>query len=284
MQYQGKNHQIIDLVREFSGQERWKNLIIVDSPEQIDKKCSQNYLLVTDQIHSEQLVELLFINKVSHVVQLSNADFKKSFERAATLITEGAKILADPVGTIIKSPYPNQLRLPMTSGIDKDVELQKVRDYLSAVPQGDTVQESGLIIAHELMTNVLYDAPRIYKELFPQEALNISPSQVMGEILIAYNDKKILVGAVDRFGSLAVEKLIGRLHETYQSSMVSVRLDSNGGAGIGCRMIFDLSTQLYFSVDRGNKTFVGACLPLGMSYKKQQLTPKNVHIIEIKNK
>lgn len=280
MKYYGSNTEIQELVLNFKDHSNLSEVMVFDEPNGLIKMESPgNCVLLTDQIPPNQLLSLISENKTHHVIQLSNLDYKRNFSNAATLMADKKKIFENPVSIFLDGDNVQESRVMISQSPKKDEISNQIRDFLELVPKGKTIKDSALIVAHELLINVMYDAPKYYFEKYKKTRSFQNITDPAGEIIMAYDDKKLLMGAVDHYGSLNIPKLISRLNETFQEEMVNVGMDPDSGAGIGCRMMFELTTEMFFSVSENVRTFVGGCFPLGMSLRKQQMTPKNVHIV-----
>lgn len=276
MKYSGQNIIIQSLLEEFKSRDLG-SIAIIEQPEDVAEK-SDRRVWICDQIGPEKIVDAIVNKNINHVIQFSNFEFKDSFQRFVDYQSQRDILFDQPMSTILGDVNPNELILKISEQTKKDDILEKLRLFLKTVPKINSIRDSSLVISHEMIINVIYDAPKYYQKNFGQ-AKDLSQTQgEMGYFFASYNEEKILIGAIDYYGSMDYNKMFNRLLETYQSKLVAVNLDPGGGAGLGCRMIFDLSTEIYFSLWPQNKTFVGAVLPLGIGFKKQQEIPKNVHI------
>ena len=280
MKYSGQNIIILSLLEELKNK-NIESFSLIENPSEVqkgDEKC----LWICDQIEPEKIVEAIVQKNLNHVIQFSNFEFKDSFQRFLQNHGQRDLFFNQPMQAILGDVNPNELILKISKNSKKDDLLESIRTFLKTVPKMNSIRDSSLIVSHEMIINVIYDAPKYYEKKFGHVKNLTSYKDELGYFFICYNEEKMLIGAVDYFGSMDYQKMFNRLLETYQSKMVAVNLDPGGGAGLGCRMIFDLSTEIYFSLWPQNRTFVGAVLPLGVGYRKQQQIPKNVHIYNYK--
>ena len=94
--------------------------------------------------------------------------------------------------------------------------------------------------------------------------------------MVAWDKDRYLLGCEDPYGSINEKKFLDRLHRCYVWGNVEVR-SSGVGAGIGCRMIFDLSATLYICAEKGKRTTFICVLTRG-SRKQVDAFPKNIHV------
>ena len=282
MKYSGQNIIILSLLEEFKSKNA-ESFTLIENPQEVtrgDDRC----VWICDQIEPEKIVEAIVKKDIHHVIQFSNFEFKDSFMRFVTNHGQRDLFFDQPTRAILGEVNPNEFILKINKNSKKDDLLEQLRVFLKTVPKMNSIRDSSLIISHELVINVIYDAPKYYEKKFGHVKNLSQTGDEMGFLFVSYNEEKLLIGAIDYFGSMDYAKMFNSLLVTYQSKMVAVNLDPGGGAGLGCRMIFDLSTEVYFSLWPQNKTFVGAVLPLGVGYRKQQQIPKNVHIYNWREK
>ena len=119
--------------------------------------------------------------------------------------------------------------------------------------------EIAMTIASELLTNAFYNAPRDADGNALQgdrtELVSIhAPMQIhfsMGE-----DEQHFWMKISDSFGTLGRKQVIKEFIRTSSGSLLNVRLDPKGGAGLGLFMILNWSSELIFDFDEGKQTTV----------------------------
>jgi hypothetical protein len=59
----------------------------------------------------------------------------------------------------------------------------------------------------------------------------------------------------------------------------AMNLREDGGAGLGCVIMFEHCEALFLGVMPGQKTLVSCIVPLGMSYRQRDQVKKSLHLI-----
>lgn len=171
---------------------------------------------------------------------------------------------------------------------NKDNIVREVKEYVEVhVPGSRNILEAVALIADEMYMNAIFDAPtnptgqHIFANKDRAEEVSIDESQP-AQIFLCHDENWIIIGCVDPFGSLQVQPLLKRINETYKDNgMAHVRESGSGGAGLGCRLMFEYSTSMYIGVKKQQKTIFVCKLPLKKSHKAMANMPKNIHFLEV---
>ncbi len=244
-----------------------------------------NQITVGRSIENGELMNLVVEKGVRHVVQMPNQDFARQVCFTAHILASSDQFFENPrhhlielgsksllEGDIQCKTYP--LSIPM---VGKENLLEQIYTDLRQIPRSASIRDSAVLVADEMIMNVTKDAPLYFAKNFPDRS-----SQGRSAVLNIANDgQRLLIWTEDDFGSLAVDKMIQRLQECYNSEQISPLLVEGQGAGLGCKLIFDMSVSMSVLVKPGQKTVFCAVLPLGMSNRKIQGLPKNLQILTL---
>lgn len=241
-------------------------------------------IIVSRDLENQQLLDLVVDQGARHIVQMPNLDFQRQMAFCSQILTSPDQFFENPrrylvangESGLVQNPI-QMFHYPTAAYPTKDALLDQVRhDVLSISPMW-SVREPAVLVADEMLMNILKDAPTYFAKVFPGGNTEGRTSS----LTLAHDNERLLIWTEDDYGSLVVDKLLNRLRECYADTLVEA-LDKPGeGAGLGCRIIFDLSVSMSMFVKPGKKTVFCALLPLGLSFKKQQLIPKNLHIVAL---
>ncbi len=236
-----------------------------------------NSIVVSDNLDSQQVVEAFGARVKSHLVQYNKNFFDLDIETAAALIESPARYFENPgpvaLDQIYKSKVVNFISVNDKINLMKDVEL-----FLTENVAG-SIQDPALRIIEELYMNAILDAPI--------EARKTDQSQVQlpkesAQLTICLFDAYLSITCRDPYGSLMPVNLIRRLNQVYKEGVGSaMRMNSGRGAGIGCVLMFEQCSGLYFGVKKGIATVVSALIPYKLSNKQREEFKKNLHFIEM---
>lgn len=280
MRYLGRDPEIQSSVAKLN-LETNVEVTIVDA-DQSGTVDSQK-IVVGKDLESRELMAL--VNQgARHVIQMPNLDFERQMAFCLQILSQPKTFFAQPQRfftannnhCLIQSPR-GFFHYPLEMYPDKDSILARISQDLLGVAGNDSARLSATVIADEMLMNLIKDAPKYFHEEFP----HLDPSGRKSSFSMAFNEDRLLLWTEDDFGSLVVSKLIRRLQESYQEEKVRPILEEGRGAGIGCRIIFDMCVSMSMFVKPGEKTIFCALLPLRMTNKRRQTMPKNLHILSM---
>ncbi|MGE0764339.1 MAG: hypothetical protein AB7N80_13745 [Bdellovibrionales bacterium] len=284
MKYLGRDKAIKTTISGLKLGHESGQLTVVDADQQ-PYLTDGNRIVVGRSLENSELMDLVVEKGVRHVVQMPNQDFARQVCFTANILTNPEKFFEDPrhyltgmghqsllEGDIGLFHYP--LASPMTG---KETLLDRIHADLNKIPRSNTIRDSALLVADEMIMNVTKDAPLYFAQNFPDAPKRDRSSS----LYIAFDQDRLLLWTEDDFGSLAVDKMIARLRDCYAAEQINPLMAEGQGAGLGCKMIFDMSVSMSVLVKPGVKTVFCAVLPLGMSNRKIQGLPKNLQILAL---
>ena len=230
---------------------------------------------ILDGSGPEDIIKAAITTHLSHLVQVNTPFLEEELAASCRIITNHKQFHEDPWGTVFSKKNALQGLGNFTSifkTYDQRVVLFGELDkYLARVPRSDTIREPIVTIASELFNNVIHAQGRLQ-----------IPVHGAGKLFIIQDGERLLIGCTDPYGTLDPPKNLLRLTETYERGIAdTMNMDiRKGGAGIGCRMMFDFSMSLYLGVEIGKHTTVGCVLPMGKSLRAQASTAKNLHVFK----
>lgn len=240
------------------------------------------------------MVDIVASSGVRHVVQVSNPGFLPAVDVAARMIAEPMSFIKDPItasfagstGADVGAPY-QIVKFPFRNSSQKREIMAAIAAQLETLRKTRSIRDAAILIADELFTNVVYNAPGTKTA----EKLNASPRErglyaeldenQSAVISVAYNDSLLTICCEDTYGSIDPTAIVKRIQGCYQRGVASSINYGKGGAGIGCYMILDQSSSFVIAVEPGKKTVVSVSLPLGLSTKAAMAVPKIISLIPI---
>lgn len=180
----------------------------------------------------------------------------------------------------------SELSLKFCSTDEKNQTIDVLSNALSQSLRSEVLRSDVMIIADELITNALFNAPfqdKSGKKLEEIERGGNSISMPPGfsaNLLLGYDEDRVMIACQDFFGTLNPDQMIERIYQCYVNGVDQTINWGPGGAGIGSFMIFHNSSTMILAVQPGITTVVAAVIPRKMSQRKRAELGKAVHIIK----
>lgn len=279
MKYLGKDQQIMTSLAEVSADSSI-SVIDADQTGTLDSKK----IVVGRALENRHIIDLVNDKGARHVVQMPNMDFARQVSFSAHIMTCSEQFFENPrkhlveMGpqSLIDKPR-GVMHYPLTIYGQKQSILDAFRMDLANVPKASKIADQATLVADEMLMNMIKDAPLYFAKNFP----GMSATGRSSSLTVAYDDQRLLLWTEDDYGSLSVDKMLARLKECYSEKPLNPNMDENEGAGLGCRIIFDISVSMSVFVKSGKKTVFCVVLPLGMSNRQRENMPKNISIISL---
>lgn len=283
MKYLGRDPAIQGTLSSLNLGQEARDLTVIDADHPQLSDAQQ--IVIGHSMENGQLMNLVVEKGVRHVVQMPNQDFARQVSFTAHVMNNSKEFFENPRHHLIQlgsksllegeaQCHEYHLEIPFTK---KELLLEKIYQDLQGIPRSTSIRDSAVLVADEMIMNVTKDAPMYFEKNFPKQSVKNRHAK----LFIAWDAQRLLIWTEDDFGSLAVDKMIGRLQECYNSEQITPLLAEGQGAGLGCKMIFDMSVSMSVLVKPGQKTVFCAVLPLGMSNRKIQGLPKNLQILTL---
>lgn len=233
-----------------------------------------NSIVVSDNLDPQQVVEAFGSRVKSHLVQHNKNFLNLDIETAAALIECPARYFENP-GPIVLDQLCNSKVMNFSSANDKINLMKDVELFLTENVTG-SIQDPALRIIEELYMNAVLDAPAEAGQTqvhLPSES---------AQLILSLSDAYLSITCKDTYGSLVPANLLRRLSQVYREGAGSaMRMNSGRGAGIGCVLMFEQCSGLYFGVDKGKATVVSALIPYKLGNKQREEFKKSLHFIEL---
>ncbi|MCB0351421.1 MAG: hypothetical protein KDD38_09575 [Bdellovibrionales bacterium] len=254
-------------------------------------------IMVCDNVTPGNVIALALDAGYTHICQSSHPYFVPDLNTSALMLLEDKQFINYPLSSIIT---PSEVGPEAEANLthfeykfeqagQKFTILQGVGKALGEKKVSPSIQADVLVIADELSTNAVFNAPFVDMENTASGASREDQSTRMHQgksasIFLGANDTRLVIGCKDPYGTLNLMKLFVRIKKCYDTSVAeNINMTGRGGAGIGSFMVFNSSASYYAVVEEGQCTMILCALPVRMSSKTRLEIPKNLHFI-IKNK
>lgn len=238
-----------------------------------DDDCKRK-VFVDDSLSPKSVIANFHEKKINHLVQKNQDYFIQDLKRAAFIADQPEKYF-EPGTVLIDTEGADNLTITINSREEKVMLIDKAMEFLKRVGN-ETAIQSAVSVIEELYMNAMIDAPK------EANKLGITGRPTTCTFELSYNKKQLQIGCTDSHGSLDVGKLIARLNEVYEKGAgEAIRLDGDGGAGLGCFFLFEQCSTVIFGVKKGIHTKVSCLLPTNISSRKRNEIKKGLLGFEI---
>lgn len=234
-----------------------------------------NSIVVSDNLEPRQVVEAFSNGVKSHLVQYNRNFFEHDIETTAALIESPELYFGNP-GPVVLNQSCKFKSFDFSSKNDK-IDLLKNVEIFLAENVTESVQDAAFRIIEELYMNAILDAP---VEATKNELAQTSASKKSAQLTLCLSDHYLSITCKDPYGSLVPVNLLNRLNKVYKEGAGNaMQMKSGQGAGIGCVLMFEQCSALYFGVKKGIATVVSAVISHKLSNKQRAEFKKSFHII-----
>ncbi|MBK9294433.1 MAG: hypothetical protein IPM57_08300 [Oligoflexia bacterium] len=171
----------------------------------------------------------------------------------------------------------------MNCSKDKNKLREDIDKFINSKPELlKPLSESLWTIADELFMNSFYDAPtdsngkHLYAQLPRTSAVQLEKAKPV-EIFICFDDANVIIGSIDFFGSFNENKFLKQFNSSYTNENSNINM-GKGGAGIGCKIMFEHSMSTYFYSLKNKFTLVCCKIPTYHNKQRKDLLYKNLHL------
>lgn len=256
-------------------------------PNQLDPKRT---IFLGSKNQISESIPLFQKHGAEHFVQIDRDGFIYDLLAASIMLQKPEAFIKNPLPFFINHFKPNEegdnvrsTTLEFNSSFEKSALLLQISQFLEANPKASNFIESIHMIADEMIMNAMYNAPvdpagaPIFMNMDRAEAVEL-PGDKKAKIFITHDERRLLIGCEDPFGSVSRYKIMQQFAKVYRGDQASPNT-GGGGAGLGCKMMIDHSCSFYMVVQKSKRTLVCCSLPLGVSYMKAERMSKNLHLV-----
>ena len=234
--------------------------------EQLNEEASYILALVSPEDENDENIKFFKMNpQIGHLIPAKNKSIEDEMQKLLMIVdaaeaVDGLEMTVDKVLQSLK----NKKSYELSESQDRwncYNEVAKYADNLHVFPEFSNIVKTA---ASELLTNAFYDAPKnpeTGKSLNPNRKSKVSlipPKKVKFHFGISHDDEYLWMFVRDPFGSLDKPTLVASLLRA--ATERTAKLDQEGGAGLGLKMVYEWASELVFGLSRGESTLVGCKL------------------------
>ncbi|MCX7977498.1 MAG: hypothetical protein N2578_00685 [Bdellovibrionaceae bacterium] len=278
MPYAGAKQSVRAILSKLTNEEL-VGITVQDSLLVTNSKPDHLNIFIVDNYDARESFKIALHENSFHIICESNLCPVHAVKSSIRMSRDSEGFFRDPANVILPS-ITKKLELEIFKETERATLLQKISDFIVGQSASLNAQESAQIISTELLMNVQKDAPLYFSNAYGPAALEERMAQgVLGSFICAANSDHLLLCAKDYFGSLDLDKMLGRLIETTSSDYARIDANSETEAGLGCRIIYEHAATFIVGVNIQNWSLVAATVPLKASRKQRELIPKNLHFV-----
>lgn len=238
---------------------------------------------LAENVETKEVVDFIVSTRVRHVVQIDD-NLSQQMCVAAILINDQSKYLQTPSGcTLGVEGDSNCFKVKINSSKEKRTSIDRLLKFASDKTSIGTIRDSLALMADELITNALYNAPtdsdrnrHIHSHRKRTDVVELEQCQ-SAELFLTVASDHIMIGCIDLFGSIPMDSFLKRLQLNYGDTQTANINMGDAGAGIGCRMMIDHSTSFCVASKSGEKSVISCVLPVGVSMRSLENCKKSLH-------
>jgi hypothetical protein len=242
------------------------------------RPLARRTILYADLHDEGEFLALLEADLLYHLIAPSSPG---SLDRVASTV---AKLFSEsPFGLERYLPWGTRVgSLPLTKSSDKEVVLERLSDFASAMGVPSRLSALACAVADEFVMNALYDAPTderghpLFAERPRSEPVEL-PEGHRARFQFACTGTALVVASFDPYGSLRPETVRSNLRRTLTRGDDQIRRGS-AGAGMGLFMAFQsLSDWIINLVPSLGTEMIGLVRTTG-TFRDHAATPKSLHL------
>ncbi len=251
-------------------------------------------IVIGDQFSAADVLDLYERDGTQHVIQRSNLALESEKRLSLLMLNEPDLFLSFPLSAILGPTKPNKqsevqaaaIQIDILSVSQKNEILKQIKAYLETVTQSKSLVYDISIVADELITNAIFNAPYVdpnNTRSGPARNSNLVEIDLAKQprFFCGKDSERIIIGVRDAYGTLNTDRLISRIQLSYRTNPKDQMSFAEGGAGIGTFMIFESCATFYVGVKKGASTVVCCAFPTGISSRQRTLMPKNLHVLSL---
>jgi CheY-like chemotaxis protein len=169
----------------------------------------------------------------------------------------------------------------LTRATDREPAIERVNEFMRHLGAGSQLSSTAGIVADELITNAIYNAPRdpegapIYAATSRREKITLLPHEFV-TMAMGSNGEKFAISVTDQFGAFTGDHLRSGLRRCLSADDPIEQKD--GGAGIGLYMVLSSCSQLVINVSPGLCTEVIAIWDLEKRLRGVRMGGHSLHV------
>lgn len=260
----------------------------------VNKPVDSSCVGISDGLEPDKVLDLALNSGLNHVCQKKGHAFNEEVSAANCMIQSPDSFFNHPIATILSPENLSDASERALLGAEyifncstqKLEALETITNAMNSKGLAQTIVEDIMTVGDEMFTNAIFNAP--FVDLHTQKNPGVSRSHLdiqyeggkHGRLFLAHDEKRLLVGCQDPYGSLSLNRYLKKIHSVYEQGPAATINFGPGGAGIGSYIIFNVGASLYFGVWPGRATIMCCVVPLGLSNRTRMGLAKHIHWIQ----
>lgn len=264
-------------------EQSWLDQVKIESPDVhlIDGQNFQEHprtIIISDDLEPQDLVQSFVQKKALHWLQKNECSFSEDLNCLSRIVQDKNRFFVEGAKSLLLDPTDSH-RFRFTGPPDKQVLKEGIENFVKKIGS-QSVLEASESVTEELYMNAVIDAPREAQRLGYRDKAEYRPGEA-SELEMYLNKNRLVIAVRDPFGALNAHKFIERMNEVYSRGAGQAMNRGDGGAGLGCVILFENSVSLFLGVVKGQTTLVACVIPVGKSNRQRAVMKKSLHRIEI---
>lgn len=234
----------------------------------------QKQIVVDDTLEPLQVILNITSKNINHLLQKNTGRFEEDLLFSGQLAGNPEAYFHDEF-LAFNGDAKAQKKIEFKGAEDKSNLKALALEFIETLASAAVTQCAESVI-EELYMNAAIDAPR------EGQKLGLSTDGKASSMFFARGDKYLQISCSDPYGSLKIEKFLARMNEVYEKGAGEViNMSGNGGAGLGCVILFENCCTMILGVQQKKMTKVTCLIPLGVSSRQRAQMKKSLHWFEI---
>ena len=261
------------------------------------ENSSKSYSILASEVASRMdLVNLLTSKKFSSVVQRTQTDLARELRLLieihqdldiekflSQVLSSDGLINPDSSSTKIFRLNTSEVSsVKSTSDLtSKDLLLASLRSKLNESGGRNFLHEAVALTFEEYFMNATFDAPQAAAKI-NQQAQSSSNKESKNDFhqdptfYFGFSNERLVLACEDNYGSFQPEKFLNKLASSHQYEMIHTVNQGPGGAGIGNRIIFENSSELFLIHEPNRRTIFISTFERTKSMRQYENILKNI--------
>ncbi len=251
------------------------------------EKNPETVIVVTSEADLFAIRPYLF-KGFRHFVNRNRDDLSQELLASCLMIARPARFAQNPIPFFLSGFSDVQIladternfTMNFHDSTQKHDVLYQLEAFLAKNPKTRSLSDICIQSADELITNALYNAPvdalgeRLYLNYDRQQEVSYPPDRT-ATLFACFSNDRITIGCEDTYGSLSKTEMFQYLRSKF-SNEISVPNITDGGAGLGIKMIMENAANFYLFSEKNRRTIIAASFLL-TGLKSNMSNSKHFH-------
>jgi CheY-like chemotaxis protein len=261
---------ILDLPAQTASLPAWRPLLVTLASASLRESSGARLLLLTDARNTPEVRQLFDSGELTNFLVVREHDGVDIVELMVTV----SKILSGDVFGLHQYMATNadERTFMLTSSTQKAQAIETVKASALAAGCNPRVATNLGAVVDELATNAFFNAPvdasgaHIYAHVDRRTPVVLPPERAV-ILRVAWDGRRFGIAAQDQFGSLGRSTVMGYMKKCFQADEAPIN-DSDGGAGIGLNLTFNLVNHFVLNLEPGRRSEALGLVSISSSYRQ----------------